>query len=207
MKILFQISAAKAYTVADLLYPKNTFDTDAQCSTKFFFVRHPFERLVSCYRDKFEFGSKSDYIFKTFNPSQIKSSRPTFPEFVQYLIDTPIEQYNDHWLPYWMHCQVCTQNYDIIGNFKNLAKDTGCKIHFISGYMETLEEDVSHVFSHTNTTNLDFPWSNKVNQKSKDTFNLTVSYIKTLSIEAKNQLYQLYLPDFQMFGYDAFKYL
>ena len=117
MKILFQISAAKAYTVADLLYPKNTFDTDAQCSTKFFFVRHPFERLVSCYRDKFEFGSKSDYIFKTFNPSQIKSSRPTFPEFVQYLIDTPIEQYNDHWLPYWMHCQVCTQNYDIIGNF------------------------------------------------------------------------------------------
>ena len=73
--------------------------------------------------------------------------------------------------------------------------------------METLEEDVRHVFSHTNTTNLDFPWSNKVNQKSKDTFNLTVSYIKTLSIEAKNKLYQLYLPDFQMFGYDAFKYL
>jgi len=73
--------------------------------------------------------------------------------------------------------------------------------------METLEEDVSHVFSHINTTNLDFPWSNKVNQKSKDTFNLTVSYINTLSIEAKNKLYQLYLPDFQMFGYDAFKYL
>ena len=102
--------------MADHLYPKDTFDTDAQCSTKFFFVRHPFERLVSCYRDKFEFGSKNDYIFKTFNPSQIKTTRPSFAEFVQYLIDTPVELFNDHWLPYWMHCQVCTQNYDIIGN-------------------------------------------------------------------------------------------
>ena len=72
--------------------------------------------------------------------------------------------------------------------------------------METLEEDVSNIFSHTNTSKK-FPWSNKVNKKSKDTFNLTVSYINTLSIAAKYKLYEMYLPDFQMFGYDALKYL
>ena len=82
--------------------------------------RHPFEKLVSCYKDKFETGSKNDYIFQKFNPSIIesKTDRPTFVEFVEYLIRTPIEMYNDHWLPNWIHCQVCTQNYDIIG--KNL---------------------------------------------------------------------------------------
>ena len=90
-------------------------------SLKFYFVRHPFERLVSCYRDKFEFGAKSNYIFKTFNPSVIKSkhpNRPTFVEFVDYLVRTPIENYNDHWLPNWIHCQVCTQKYDVIGKIR-----------------------------------------------------------------------------------------
>ena len=95
----------------------------AMNSLKFYFVRHPFERLVSCYRDKFEFGAKSNYIFKTFNPSVIKSkhpNRPTFVEFVEYLIRTPIENYNDHWLPNWIHCQVCTQKYDVIGKYYKL---------------------------------------------------------------------------------------
>ena len=75
--------------------------------------------------------------------------------------------------------------------------------------METLEEDVSYVFSQSNSTStMEFPWSNKVNKKkSNSTFNLTLSYFNTLSIDAKYKLYELYLPDFQMFGYDALKYL
>ena len=105
------------------------------------FFRHPFERLVSCYKDKFETGSKNDYIFQKFNPSIIesKTERPTFVEFVEYLIRTPIEKYNDHWLPNWIHCQVCTQNYDIIG--KNMLCSN---IHF--NYPGTLvlgQQDIS----------------------------------------------------------------
>ena len=118
IRINFQTTAQKAHEVAQKLYPKHADYNEALKSLKFYFVRHPFERLVSCYRDKFENGLKTDYIFKTFNPTIIKSkhpNRPTFVEFVEYLIRTPIEQYNDHWLPNWIHCQICTQNYDIIG--------------------------------------------------------------------------------------------
>ena len=93
--------------------------------------RHPFERLVSCYKDKFETGSRNDYIFKTFNPSIIesKTERPTFVEFVDYLIRTPIEKYNDHWLPNWIQCQVCTQNYDIIGKNIGISKVRVVEFH------------------------------------------------------------------------------
>ena len=114
---VFQILSRRAHEVAQLLYPKHEEFNDALRSYKFFFVRHPFERLVSCFVDKFETGSKADYMFRTFNPAIInsKSQRPTFQEFIQYLLRTPISEYNDHWLPYWMHCQVCTQNYDFIG--------------------------------------------------------------------------------------------
>ena len=97
--------------------------------------------------------------------------------------------YNDHWLPYWIHCQVCTQAYDIIGK------------------MEYLEEDVRYIFDYANVSLSEFPWSNQVNHKKIDTFNLTKSYMKNLSDEQKYKLYQIYLPDFQMFEYDASKYL
>ena len=33
--------------------------------------------------------------------------RPSFPQFVSYLLDTLVLDYNDHWLPYWLHCQFC----------------------------------------------------------------------------------------------------
>lgn len=174
------------------MYPKYDEYNQAMSSFKFFFVRHPFERLVSCYRDKFEIGRKTDYIFRTFNPSiiQSKSERPTFQEFVQYLIRTPVEEYNDHWLPNWIHCQTCTQDYDMIG------------------YMETLTEDVHYIFdiSGINGSNHEFPWSN---QKSADySKERTKTYFETLKIEERKALYDIYLPDFLMFGYnDANEYI
>ena len=74
--------------------------------------------------------------------------------------------------------------------------------------METLSEDVKYIFEYSNVSlpKGDFPWSNQVNVKS-DTYNLTLSYMKNLSSEEKLKLYEIYLPDFQMFDYDAMKYL
>ena len=73
--------------------------------------------------DKFKLGSKSNYMFKTYVP-KIKDAkvgltsakeRPTFPQFVDYLLVTEISEYNDHWIPYWLHCKICWMEYDIIG--------------------------------------------------------------------------------------------
>jgi len=186
-----KISESKAHEVASKLYPKYNEYNQAMKSLKFYFVRHPFERLVSCYKDKFETGSRSDYIFKKFNPSIIKSmtDRPTFTEFVEYLIRTPIEHYNDHWLPNWIHCQLCTQNYDIIG------------------HMETLDIDVKYILEKTglenylNVSDFTFPIANQ-NEDIDRHQKSTKEYIGRLTSAQRQKLLEIYLPDFLMFGYD-----
>merc|ERR1712131_399449 len=84
-------------------------------------VRHPFERILSAYRDKFYvladtpneknkaakffrlYGNKIIHKYRskedTTAQSQKYSKIPTFSEFVDYLLDTDVEMYNEHWLP------------------------------------------------------------------------------------------------------------
>ena len=94
---------------------KHLFDNS---TVSFAIVRHPFERLVSAYRDKFELAALDDWFFKIYAADifSLPDSayltgeglrRPSFPQFVSYLLDTPVMDYNDHWLPYWLHCQFC----------------------------------------------------------------------------------------------------
>ena len=92
-------------------YPRATSETN------------PFQ--VSAWVDKFKLGPKSNYMFKTYVP-KIKDAkvgltnpkeRPTFPQFIDYLLVTDISEYNDHWIPYWLHCKICWIEYDIIGKF------------------------------------------------------------------------------------------
>ena len=69
MCLTFQVPREAAlHTAAQKLNPKNNAQLKAALSEdylKFLFVRHPFERLVSAYVDKFEFGQKSNYMFRS----------------------------------------------------------------------------------------------------------------------------------------------
>ena len=136
-KIFFDIShirvrEADLHTAAQRFRPDIERVQDLfQNSFSFFFVRHPFERIVSAFRDKFETGKKSNWMYKMYagdilnvttdqgDPKDdvyLKSAyrklknqpRPTFAQFISYLLRTPVQDYNDHWSPFWLHCHLCS---------------------------------------------------------------------------------------------------
>jgi len=157
-------------------------------SLVFTVVRHPFERLVSAYRDKFELGKRYAYVYTKYAAKMGGnfSSRPTFVQFVDYLLKEPVSQYNDHWVPYWLHCHVCDMEYDIIGK------------------METLQEDMNFIAraSGLATTNISLPWANKRSGGEKD----TLDYFRKLDLDRLERLYHIYRLDFLMFGYSPQAY-
>ena len=82
---------------------------DFQNTTSFLISRHPFNRIVSAYRNKFQADTRIadyKYIYETLSRHICVMTRggwkkgdpdPSFEEFVKYLINTKVEQYNGHW--------------------------------------------------------------------------------------------------------------
>ena len=63
--------------------------------------------------------------------SSVNKSEPTWPEFVQYLLATPTDQYDEHWKPMHQLCSPCILKFTVIvkmETFKqvwiNLTTDT-----------------------------------------------------------------------------------
>ena len=51
---------------------------------------------------------------------------------MEYLLRERLEEYNDHWLPYWLHCHMCEMEYDVIGKMETWNED----VKFITGREE-----------------------------------------------------------------------
>jgi hypothetical protein len=88
----------------------------------------------------------------------------------------------------------------------------------ISGSFETLKKDTKYIFEMTGMdqeqilNNLSqFPWANShrtsVETSVEETRDLVTSYFDQLTMPEKMELYEIYRPDFEMFGYDATTYL
>uniref|UniRef100_A0A8D0A2J8 Carbohydrate sulfotransferase n=1 Tax=Sander lucioperca TaxID=283035 RepID=A0A8D0A2J8_SANLU len=103
--------------------------------TKVLFVREPFERLVSAFRDKFE--SPNSYYHPVFGRAIIARYRAnaslgalrsgagvSFPEFVRYLLDVrrPVGM-DIHWTPVSQLCSPCLLRYSFIGKLESLEAD------------------------------------------------------------------------------------
>ncbi|XP_077866198.1 carbohydrate sulfotransferase 11-like [Saccoglossus kowalevskii] len=177
--------------------------------TSFLFVRHPFSKLLSAYKDKITpMGSQMEgfakntirHILRTYRKIKspiIKNTESeynvTFEEFAMYVAgtrDDPLSM-NRHWIPQYLNCDVCSKKFDVIGK------------------LETFTEDSIHILERVHAkTNLNFTPTTSLStnvQSSGDEYIL--EYFKHLNSTLVKQLYELYEMDFKLFGYKYPEYL
>ncbi|XP_069180830.1 carbohydrate sulfotransferase 11 isoform X2 [Procambarus clarkii] len=175
---------------------------------KFMVVRHPFERVLSAYRDKLEdykrdLKDRGGYYYAIYGKRIVKAYRkssssddhsytrkePTFREFIQYLLDTDVEEYDEHWRPISLLCTPCHIRYDIIAK------------------METLSNDAEFILYHRGLSSaVHMEWSHKTDQ-TKRTSDVAKTYFSQLTSSEVKQLYYKYIIDFLMFEYELEPYM
>ena len=164
----------------------------------FSFVRHPFRRLVSCYKN---FVLKWDgYGMKLFGYSNWYINNHSFPAFIDLVLgewqkdkcyksyNFPCLKLNQHWRPLNSQCLYCDILYNVIGR------------------METFSDDVQYILIKANLTSLVGNHSKVVNsskdvQLKTDKRNETLHYFSQLKKPQVDKLYRMYDIDFEMFNY------
>ncbi|CAL8374251.1 unnamed protein product [Arctogadus glacialis] len=165
--------------------------------TKFLFVREPFERLVSAFRDKFE--SPNSYYHPVFGRPIISKYRAnasrsalrtgagvTFREFVQYLLDVhrPVGM-DIHWEPVSQLCNPCLLRYNFIGKFENMEEEANFLLRSMGA-----------------PGNLSFPHFKDRNPLAERTSSrITQSYFAKLNSIERQKIYDFYYMDYLMFNY------
>ena len=171
--------------------------------TKFLFIRHPIERLISAFRDKLEdkpptssfmqmYGNhiiktyRRDDVDRTMTTTTTGRSGVTFAEFVQYvLVERP---WNPHWNAFHHVCRPCFIPYDYIGKVEHMADDTGNIFAAIFG------EDVAR------TAMEHFP-RNNLGRKNKTSGEVAAEYLGQVSCVQLRELYDMYADDLRLFDY------
>uniref|UniRef100_UPI0037E8C2CA carbohydrate sulfotransferase 12-like n=1 Tax=Semicossyphus pulcher TaxID=241346 RepID=UPI0037E8C2CA len=168
--------------------------------TKFLFVRDPFVRLISAYRDKFQ--KHNEYYYQNFardilrlygnkpNPPQTMHDalaselRPSFYNFIQYLLDPWTERrepFEPHWRQMHRLCHPCLIQYDFVGHQETLQQDAKQLLSILK-----LEDDIKFPPSYDNMTST----------------GSMLDWFKTVPLEDRRKLYKLYEGDFRFFGYN-----
>ncbi|XP_032892852.1 carbohydrate sulfotransferase 13 [Amblyraja radiata] len=168
---------------------------------KFLFVREPFERLVSAYRNKFTRAYNTAF-HRRYGTRIIRRHRRrpsaralrhgadvTFAEFVWYLTDPRTRRdgpFNEHWDTIHSLCHPCLIRYDVLGRY------------------ETLERDAHYLLSLASPQHpVTFPRSSR----SVTTTGVAAAYFRNVSPFYQRKLFQLYRLDFALFNYSVPAYL
>lgn len=162
--------------------------------TKFLFVRHPFERLLSAYRNKLEQRHDSSRYFQSrFGRRIVKRYRVnaterslrdgddvTFAEFAAFVADTRDTVFNEHWAPIDRLCRPCAVNYDFIGKHESLFQDSDYLLKHVVG-----------------TADVKFPKGPDSNTSTE-----LVKYFTSLHHKTILRLYNVFELDFKLFNYN-----
>nr|XP_031825950.1 carbohydrate sulfotransferase 11-like [Nomia melanderi] len=209
------------YREVDILAPKSLKELHHIAKDpkifKFLIVRHPFERLVSSYRDRIEDNSKhtaqawiyAKQIFHLTRPTLFRSNKttgnfqekvftrdkrlkliPTFKEFLLWLLQSS-EQDDVHWNRYYTHCGVCNIRYNYV---LKLDDYTSGQINYI---FSKLGLDTNKVY----LPKLEGTRGGYTN------FDTTCKYFANLTQGIIFKLYERYKIDFEMYNYNLNRYI
>jgi hypothetical protein len=177
---------------------------------KFIFIRHPFERLVSAFHDKFEHTKQGAMMLPFLKHEVIKymmrslkkqkspksSSLPfdidlSFENFINFVLEeatyTVISEQSKHWWPYSDLCKMCKIKYNFIGSLETLNEDVSCMLKNFKNYalLQKMEDRVRK----------------KINAGGEHTKAMTMDYFSKLSKQTIQKLYELYKVDFILGNY------
>jgi len=167
----------------------------------FLITRHPFERALSGFRDKFLINEKSSEmvvflarkyrkngrnIVKKYRKSTPSKSEyqhddvPSFREFIEYLLDQTVFSLNIHWIPIYNLCMPCHVNYDLIGRKETIDNDADV-------ILKTIEIEETLPMSHVTL--------------GKGSDQTLEEYFAELDKDLLERLYKFYEMDFLLFNY------
>lgn len=170
----------------------------------FLFVRHPFERILSAYRNKLydpynskyrlKYGSQILRLFRKglSEPEYKSGSNVTFEEFVDYIILTydtlGSKALNEHWQVMHNLCNPCSMKYNFIGKMDSLLQDAQSVLTQI-GWDRKVK----------------FP-ANATDKYQTKTTTLMKEFYGQLTRDSIDRLYEIYKPDFLAFDYPIDEY-
>ncbi|XP_026844032.1 carbohydrate sulfotransferase 11 [Drosophila persimilis] len=176
----------------------------------FLFVRDPFERILSAYRNKLE-GNRNTF-YKALGTKIVHRFRnhsqggpwprcgPTFEEFVRFLIAEhgAGKRFDEHWAPIYSFCTPCSVNFTIIGK------------------TETFQRDSEFIIRQAGLETLLLGLGKLPQRKQRRIGNQARSGIKSEAVVERyfadidrstlDQLLKIYRIDFELFDYDYRKY-
>lgn len=174
----------------------------------FLFVRDPFERILSAYRNKLE-GNRNSF-YKALGTKIVHRYRrrslnvafprcgPTFEEFVRFLIQEHAagNRFDEHWAPVYSFCTPCSVNFTIIGKTETFQRDSEFIIR-----QAGLESLLLGKLPRRKLRKIGNQARSGV--KSEE---LVERYFGELDRSTLDQLLNIYRIDFELFDYDYLKY-
>ena len=147
--------------------------------TAFMFVRHPLERIVSAYRDEKPNGY--------FRPFRNKGQTPTFPEYIDFLLNSNVILKSRPVLPLYKLCNPCVIQYDFIGSLNDFDDD-------MRTILQALEADKV----------VNIPQRNETGYKQSKSSTVVKEFFKEIAKDKIEKLEKPYDIDYILFGFKRY---